>query len=139
MTSVKVLIVVLAIMNFMIFSGIMNKTPGLEKVSYTCLMSCKSDTCKHVVDGCRDSNYWLEPEGVKVDKGCLFSAWELTHLIFHIWVAYEFGFFISIYLSVMFEIYENIVYKCGSLLDIGWNAIGAFIGVQLKNYLSPVH
>lgn len=135
-TTFKFFIVILCVMNFIVFSGIMNKIPGVEKINYTCLISCQGDTCKDIVKKSRDENYWLEPKGVKVDKNCLFSAWEMTHFIFHIALGYEYGFIISLYFSVMFEIYENVIFSCGSLLDIGWNAIGGLIGMYLKKYFS---
>lgn len=124
------------IMYFFIFF-VIDHIPGIKNIQYYCLSKCENTVCETNVKNLRDSNYWIHPElnNVADSATCKFTMWELSHLLFHVWVGYEYGIITSSVISIGFEILEHYVYNCGSILDLGWNLIGALIGIVIRKFL----
>jgi hypothetical protein len=97
----------------------------------TCLVTCQHSICKKLASQCRESNYSLGL-GISHDE-CIFTGWEFSHVMLHIFLGYFFNAYISVSLSILFEIYEHYVYNCASLLDLFWNTLGLLMGIYLRH------
>lgn len=133
--SYTLLILVCAIMYVFIFYCV-DRLPLIKDMQYKCLSGCESKMCQFFTRNFRDGDYWLDPLGkTKMDPiKCIFTMYELSHLLFHLWIGYDYGLVTSIIISVGFEIFEHHEYNCGSILDLIWNLFGALIGVSLRIY-----
>ena len=106
----------------------------LDKIQHKCFVKCDNELCKEATK-LRDNNYFLtDPTGIDL-KTCIFTSWELTHLLFHIFIGYTYNIYFSVTTSILFEIIEHYVYDCGSYLDVFWNFIGFLIGFYLRNII----
>jgi hypothetical protein len=135
--SWSLLVLVCVIMYLIIFHAIDRLPVFLKDIQYICLSSCESDLCQTMTSNLRDKSYWLDPEGLKKTDPikCGMTLYEMTHLLFHVWIGYEYGICTSSLLSITFELFEHMFYNCGSFLDILWNLIGAFIGIAIRIYV----
>jgi hypothetical protein len=136
--SVSLFVLVCVVMYVIIFKIIDRLPKYLTDWQYICLADCDSSTCQKVTKNLRDAHYWIDEEGYNKMNPikCSFTMYELTHLLFHVWIGYEYGIFVSIGLSAFFEIFEHIFYDCGSVLDLMWNLIGGLIGISLRYYVN---
>lgn len=136
--SASLFILVCSIMYIIIFQVIVRLPRKIKDYQYFCFAKCQSNTCKDVTKRLRDKDYWMDPGGnIKTDTvGCGMTTYELTHLLFHVWIGYEYGLCTSAVLSSSFEVFEHLYYNCGSYLDLVWNMMGAFIGVSLRYYVN---
>ena len=94
--------------------------------------SCNTGLCD-VIKGGRDSGYFLNSSDESYNADCLFTGWELSHFIFHIFLGYFYNFYVSTTISVSYEIYERTIYNCASYNDILINLFGYCIGNSLKH------
>jgi hypothetical protein len=128
---IQPLMVILILMYIVLFY-ILDNFPAkwqkkIDDLQYKCLLRCNS--CD--LSGYRDSGYYLLDKGPDV-KTCLFTVFELSHVIFHMFLGYYYNVYVSLGLSVGFEIYEHYVFDCGSYLDIMHNMGGFLIGYSLR-------
>ena len=98
----------------------------------TCLITCKNQICKNITSNSRESNYSLGITSNAHVDDCIFTGWEFSHVILHMFLGYYFNIYISVSLSVLFEIYEHYVYNCASWLDLFWNTFGLLIGIYIR-------
>lgn len=126
------LLIIGILMYILIFYIIDSMGDTAVKISHTCLAECKSDTCKNIVTGGRDSNYFLSPDSNP--KNCWFTIWELSHMIMHIFIGYFYNLQTSLGVSVGFEVFEHYAYDCASILDIFWNMLGFSIGYSIRYF-----
>jgi len=114
----------------------MDKIPlRLRHMIEECIIQCKTKLCSDISKRWRDDGYFFTYESGKLEN-CIFTVWELTHLIMHVFLGYFFNLQISLGLSVGFEIWEHYVFDCGSYLDLGWNFLGFVIGNTIKTMLN---
>lgn len=118
-------------MKFKTTSEFINKISEFQ--DYKCFLPCKKDICTTITKNMRDSQYLTTT--LKQPNECLFTFWEFSHIILHMFIGYFYNFYISTTLSISFEIFEHYVYNCGSLLDLFYNGLGMFIGVYLRYLL----
>lgn len=137
-SSYSLLMLVGIIMYLIIFKVIDHLPKYLTDWQYICLASCDNTSCQTITKKLRDSHYWIDAEGYNKMNPikCKFTMYEFTHLLFHVWIGYEYGIWVSLALSVGFEIFEHIFYDCGSILDLLWNFIGSLIGISLKYFIN---
>lgn len=95
-----------------------------------CFITCKHPICTKITEKLRDKKYLLLSNANHIE--CIFSFWEFTHLIFHIFIGYFYNIQTSLAISIPFEIFEHYYYDCGSFLDILWNFLGAVLGSYLR-------
>lgn len=129
------LFILVCIIMYLIIFKIINKMPNFVKnIQYKCYAKCESKTCRDITKRLRDKDYWLEPDGAtKINpEECALISYELSHILFHVWIGYDYGLCTSAVLSSLFEVYEHYFYNCGSYLDLIWNMLGAFIGLALR-------
>lgn len=107
---------------------------AISQYQYICVSECNTDMCKNINKQFRDTDYWLDPNGnfFMNPMLCKLTMYELSHLLFHVWISYKYGFLLSVSFGIFFEIFEHYFYNCGSVLDVFWNFIGAMIGIFLK-------
>lgn len=126
------LLTILSILYIILFYVLDNfpKTlqPYVDKIQYTCLVRC--DTCN--LSNYRDNGYYLNSTGPSVNT-CLCTLFEVSHFILHAFLGYYYNIYISLGLSVGFEIFEHYVYDCGSYLDILYNLAGFAFGYTLRH------
>jgi hypothetical protein len=109
------------------------KLKQVHNFTEECVVGCKNycEECK-VVNNWRDKGYYLFEAD---DKGqCLITRWEISHLLFHIFLGYYTNIYISQSLSVGFEIFEHYKFDCGSYIDLVYNLSGFLIGKGLRNW-----
>ena len=104
---------------------------GIVKLYDICIQKCETDICKYITTNLRDDNYSL---GDYRPYDCIFTIWELSHVILHMFLGYYYNIYISISLSVLFELYEHYFRNCGSFMDLFWNTVGLLIGVIIRYY-----
>lgn len=100
----------------------------------TCIVRCDHQICKYLTSNLRDKNYLINTN--LQPTRCIFTTWELLHVLLHMFVGYFFNIYIAIVFSILFELYEHYVYNCGSILDLFWNTSGLFIGIYIRYILT---
>lgn len=128
----KKLLGVLIIMYIIIFIVMAHYQDNFQELNETCIINCNTNTCKKIAYRSRGSNYYLTEDSIPYN--CIFTIWELSHLIMHIFIGYYFNFGYSLGIGIIFEMYEKQYYKCESYLDILYNSIGGLFGVGLRTY-----
>jgi hypothetical protein len=98
------------------------------KMLYKCHIPCNKNGSCQMLNEYRGGNYWLGHES----PDCTLTGWEISHVIVHIFLGFFYNIYISQSISVGFEIYEHMGYNCGSLLELGHNLFGFFIGYALR-------
>jgi hypothetical protein len=101
----------------------------------TCIIPCTHGACQTLTKSLRDSNYLLGSTFQPAE--CIFTMWELLHMIFNAIIGYIFNIYIALAISVLFEVFEHYTYNCASILDLFWNTIGIIIGVSLRHLKVP--
>jgi hypothetical protein len=126
------LIIVGIIMKELIF-GTSKNTLRLEgiKLLDKCIVGCNGPIGNKYT-ALRDSGYMNSKDKVSSDRNCLFLGWEFSHLLFHMFLGYYYNIYISVGLSVGFEMYEKIEYNCSSYADLIINFTGFLIGAYLR-------
>lgn len=126
-----VFIILGVIMYIVIFYIIDNVLPKKYRDRiHSCLIRCNN--CEKITK-LRDDEY-LAHDTTDLST-CLFTTWELSHVIYHSFLGYFFNFYISFISGIIFEIFEHEVFNCGSYLDIFWNFVGFLIGYALRTIL----
>ena len=135
--SLSLFILVCAIVYIIIFQVIERLPKKIKDYQYHCFAKCETKTCQDITKRLRDKDYWLDPDGVKKTDPikCGMTTYELTHVLFHVWIGYEYGLCVSAVTSSSFEVFEHLFYNCGSYLDLVWNMLGALIGVSLRYFV----
>jgi hypothetical protein len=139
--SIGVLLIILSLMYITIFQ-VMDNLPQpyldyVRKLNYGCLKQCDTPTCAKATQR-RETGYWLEPPPGSTDiNKCIFTTWELSHILFHVFIGYYYNIYISLGVGIGTEVFESVGYDCGSLLDLGYNMIGFIIGTGLRKYINP--
>ena len=130
--SLKQLASICIVLYIFIFH-VIDHIPAMRYIQDACLQSCTHDLCTSNLPYLRGKNYYLHTldKGFEVNK-CLVTTWELSHLLFHAYIGYNYNLQISLTLSIVFEIFEQVVYDCGSFLDLAWNLMGFFIGYMFR-------
>ena len=95
-----------------------------------CFIKCDHNICTNFTQ-LRDSNYSMNNTQ---PYDCVFTLWESSHMLFHVFIGYYFNIYISVIISVFYEIFEHCFYNCGSYLDLFWNGLGLLIGVIIRHY-----
>lgn len=132
---IAVLLVIMYILIFHLEKVVGDNTAKkIHKWSEECVKDCKNDECDKV-NGLRGSGYYLLGDEDS-PTNCLITKWEISHFIFHMFLGYYTDIYFSQTLSIAFEIYEQIFYKCGSLLDLVYNFLGFLLGHYLKTISS---
>jgi hypothetical protein len=137
---VTVVIFLLIIYIFIFCDLELSKSGSLKKIRnylYSCPIPCKKDNIKcNTVNSYRGNNYGFDPningEKVRTYESCIFTGWEVSHLILHTILGFFTNIYISQSLSVGFEVYEHYSQDCGSFNDLGINFFGYCIGLGLK-------
>jgi hypothetical protein len=81
-------------------------------------------------------NKTLYPEyTIQQVQSCVFSLWELSHILFHVFIGYYYNIYISLGVGISWELYEHYFRGHASGIDIGYNTIGFLIGHGLKKIL----
>lgn len=111
------------------------ESPSVKTINLSniCIKECNHDICKRLTQF-RDGGYSLGSK--QQPYNCIFTIWELSHVLFHIFLGYFLNIYIAISLSILFELYEHYVHYCASVLDLFWNSIGLLIGVSIRYYTS---
>jgi len=123
------LMVILVLFYILIFKVII-KYDFFQKIQHHCFKKCNSNNCRHFTDSLREKKYFID-SGIN-HKECLFTGWELSHIIFHAFIGFFFNLYVSLGISVGFEIYEHFSWSCASGLDLWWNLVGFSIGHTLR-------
>lgn len=97
-------------------------------------VNCNTNICNKIKSG-RDSNYFMHAADDTFNKNCLFTGWELSHFIFHIFVGYFYNIYISTAISLSYEIYERIYHDCASYNDLVINFLGFLLGYFLRLHI----
>lgn len=125
------LMVILVIFYILIFKVITKYKP-FQKIQLSCLKKCKTNKCRNITDSLREDDYFL---GAELDpKECMFTGWEFSHVIFHAFIGFFYNIYVSLGLSVGFEVFEHFSWNCASGLDLGWNMAGYLIGHTIRHY-----
>lgn len=95
-----------------------------------CWISCKNPVCKRLMRLMRDDDYMIFSKTCHDE--CLYSAWEVSHVLLHIAIGYYLNLWVSMSLSIVFEIWEHVSHNCGSVVDVVWNTAGFLAGVGLR-------
>lgn len=131
--SFEVLSVVLIILFSLIFYLDKYLPQRIRDIQYTCFKKCESDACQNRIRQLRNTGYWLDgADKIGPHEKCAFTFYELTHVLLHIWIGYDYGLFTSAAISLPFELLEHYLYDAGSIADLGWNLLGAIIGNALS-------
>lgn len=141
--SSLVLAVIFAVMYAFIFLDLaVSKTKYVKLVRswlYDCRIPCRdgNQTCAKV-NSYRGDNYGFDPNGGSYIeyKTCLFTGWEASHFLFHMFLGFFYNVYISQTLSLMFEIYEHYAEDCGSFNDLSINLAGFCVGYGLRTKFS---
>lgn len=112
--------------------GALEENDSLLQLHDSCLIGCGSPECIECMRRSRDEHYFPS----KDHSHCLFTTWELTHFLFHAYIATKYNVYVSAALSVGFELWEHFARNCGSWMDIVWNAAGYCTGVGLMMAVS---
>jgi len=112
----------------MIFDKNSMFTKCWENVTNRCFYNCDTGNCKKYTSF-RGTTYFMDQEA---NKSCMFTGWELTHLLFHVFLGYFYNIYVSLGISVGYEIFEYVKYDCHSALDLVINFIGFMIGASLR-------
>jgi hypothetical protein len=127
------LVVVCILLYIFVFFVFEEYFPYLHKLSYMkCFYHCNGDLCKSIIST-RGEDYSLKYNG-KVPKDCGVTPYEVSHIIFHIFIGYYFNIYYSLGIGIPFEIHEAMHYQCESYMDIFYNTIGASIGILLRSF-----
>lgn len=102
-----------------------------------CLAHCNHNICKSLTATLRDTDYLNN--GSSQPATCIFTGWELSHLIWHMFLGYFYNIYISVTLSVLFELFEHYTLNCASILDLFWNFIGLLIGVFIRYQFGAIY
>jgi hypothetical protein len=132
------MLVLLAIIGILQHLFIFTLLPLLpENILYTCIdkciVPCKNDTCKKVLSY-RDSGYYAYSgvEDQEKAQNCSLSSWEILHVLYHVFLGYFYNLYVSLAMSVGYELYEHYAFNAGSYLDLFWNMLGFGIGYAMR-------
>jgi hypothetical protein len=130
--SIIIFLLIMIVGTCILFSGIANPTGESigKSLNIACLKKCDHNLCTYLTKNFRDSSYLLGQKEQPLD--CIFSFWELTHLVLYIFIGYFFNIYIAFIWGIIFEMYEHNYYDCGSTLDIFWNMLGFMIGTYIR-------
>jgi hypothetical protein len=134
-TGMLVVLCIIGItMNYVIFNMLDGNNKKIQyyidAVQNFCVKKCSNDYCSSITK-LRDEKYYTYGDGDS--KSCLITSWEISHLLFHVFIGYFYNIYISTVISVGYEIYEHYDKLCGSYLDLGYNMTGFLIGNYLKS------
>lgn len=96
-----------------------------------CIIKCTKPACLKYTS-LRDPGYMNSSQKINDDKKCVFMGWELSHLIFHMFLGYYYNIYISMGISVGYEILERVLYNCASYADLGINFTGFLVGAYFR-------
>jgi hypothetical protein len=112
-------------------------TTQIANMNKSCLLQCKSESCKNYISNNRGNQYFIsipisEQEEI---KSCVITFWGFTHFLMYFVLALIVpAFYIELFfIGVMFEIYEYYKYDCHDLNDIYLNVFGILLG----KFMSP--
>lgn len=129
------LILIGVIHHHIVFNVINNLPHDMQKtvndIQYKCLYKCDKNICKNITNA-RDDDYYVDKKENRKLQNCIFTMWELSHLLVHVIIGYYYNIYISVIISISFEIYEHYKFNCGSYLDLIWNLMGFIIGHNLR-------
>ena len=135
-TNIYIALIITMIILYMIIFHLKNiigekNARIVHDITEKCVISCSDKKLCSKVNNLRDSGYYIFDEN---PEKCIVTKWEISHLIFHMFLGYFTNIYISQGISVGFELYEHYILNCGSYLDLGYNFIGFIIGHKLKKY-----
>lgn len=129
-----ILLSLLFIIIFYVFETL-KKYKFFQELDKVCFSKCDKDICKEFTYKTRGSQYYLNTDINENNAyNCLFTIWEASHIITHIFIGYYLDFRYSLLIGIPFEIYENRKYNCENYMDIFYNSMGAIIGGYLRYY-----
>ena len=127
-----VLAITCILMNYFIFGKYANKFKIRNKIIdklNLCTLKCKSSSCEKYAK-LRDPSYFND--GTTHKNDCFLTGWEISHFIFHMFLGYFYNLYISLGLSIGYELYERIEFGCASYIDLLINFFGFVVGHILR-------
>lgn len=120
----------LLLLMYVFIFHVIDHIDALRPIQDACLVFCDKCNLKKY----RDDGYYTHVRHKTFDVSkCSLTTWELSHLATHTFIGYHYGLRVSLTIGVGFEIFEHAYHDCGSILDVGWNTIGALIGIYLRS------
>ena len=129
-TSIIVLMIIL-IFTYIIIFFVIDKNEYLAKNFNNCVKHCVKPCCTYITQFSRGNNYTLKHYN---HYDCIFTIWELSHILFYIFIGYYYNIYYVLGIGTIFELYEYHMYNCENYLDIMYDMIGGFVGIGLRNY-----
>lgn len=95
---------------------------------------CDTPLCKKYTS-LRDDGYLKFSKTPETAKTCLLTGWEISHFVFHMFLGYFYNIYISLGISVGYEVYEHYVHNCAGIAELGINMFGFLSGAALKAFI----
>lgn len=95
---------------------------------------CTTETCKKYTS-LRGDNYFMDNTSKDYNSTCMITGWEVAHFAFHTFLGFFYNIYISLGLSVGYEIYEYFAYDCASYADLGINFAGFLTGSLMRRLI----
>jgi hypothetical protein len=107
-------------------------TTSISKMNKSCLLNCKSDSCKKYISDNRGRQYFISipPSEQEHIKSCIVTFWGFTHFLMYFILAMLVpAFYVELFfIGVGFEIYEYYKFECHDVNDIFLNTMGILLG-----------
>lgn len=110
-----------------------NVSTKIHESTEKCVVTCKDKLCK--ANNMRGKSYYLLGDK-NAPTNCLITKWEISHFLLHVMLGYWTNIYVSQGLSIGFELYECLVYDCGSILDLFYNFAGYLTGYYLNKFIN---
>lgn len=115
-------------------------TPNcIKKMQRSCIIRCNSSLCKKIANT-RGKSYLLDDPKEWPNESletCLYTWWNLIHLLFYGALTYAYPQYAvhSMLISIIYELYEYIYYKCQDFIfDLLSNLIGISLGYYIARF-----
>ncbi len=132
LNGVCVLFILVIFVDYLNFTYLPNLSEDklLKKIMYHCAL--RDDRVKQKY---RNHGYYSAFPKDFNGVTCAVTMWEISHLLTHVFIGYFYNIYISMGISVGFEIYEKYWHSAESYTDVVWNFIGMVIGASLRSLL----
>lgn len=104
----------------------------IHNFSEQCVIDCTDESKCEKVNCWRDKGYYAF-ESEHNNKKCMVTRWEISHFLTHMFLGYFTNIYVSLPISIGFEIYEHYKYDCGSYLDLVYNFSGFVVGNIMRH------
>jgi hypothetical protein len=106
-----------------------------KQVNKWCMLTCETKTCEDLQKKYKGHKYYIDP-GLEDTPMCPVGIYEISHVIFHMFIGYYFNIWYSIFIGTSFELIELHIWNCESVFDIICNTLGALIGVLIRTIIN---